>query len=289
MQINRRRAPSSQISREKKLEGHKREDAFASLIDACVLSGTQKADVEDKNRFNYSVKGGKKWQVFLYGYNRIAASQYLCVLQHCLDAFTEDYSQYLKDRETCISYKEHYVSTYGKPATKRLSNEDIIKELGVNTYTEAKEQLAEATKVVCLALKDNSFRRNFICEAMFNNEEVDFLAIKAPGSDVFSVYDKEEVLDILSENLFPELSRAGRIAEDYNVPGQKTLLKYTNPRGRTKNIVEIEIRNDSNVHYRQVRFNMYSADTLYLLSELKSQKLCQGVMVYGKAIGKIVI
>ena len=49
-----------------------------------------------------------------------------------------------------------------------------------------------------------------------------------------------------------------------NHRAQKTIFKYIN-NGKLKNIVEIEIRNDSKNHYRQVRFNMYSKDALSLL------------------------
>ena len=58
--INRRRSPSSEISRDKKLSGHKNEEIFAELINAQVLKGTQKGDVKDnftyKYLFNYLVK-----------------------------------------------------------------------------------------------------------------------------------------------------------------------------------------------------------------------------------------
>ena len=46
--INRRRAPSSQLSSEKKLGGHKREEIFANIIGAEVKKGIQKTDVEDQ-------------------------------------------------------------------------------------------------------------------------------------------------------------------------------------------------------------------------------------------------
>ena len=64
MPINRRRAASSEISSEKKLGGHRNEDEFASLIGGGVIKGTQKGDVEDKDGLLYSVKSGKKWQIF---------------------------------------------------------------------------------------------------------------------------------------------------------------------------------------------------------------------------------
>jgi hypothetical protein len=63
----------------------------------------------------------------------------------------------------------------------------------------------------------------------------------------------------------PSTSNAGLVPEDFNVAGQKTLLVYETRPDTTKNIVEIEIRNDSETHYRQVRFNMKSKDALVLL------------------------
>ena len=60
------------------------------MIGGVVIKGIQKADIKDKNGKLHSVKSGKKWQVFLYAYNRIAASKYLNILLPCQDAFPED-------------------------------------------------------------------------------------------------------------------------------------------------------------------------------------------------------
>jgi hypothetical protein len=285
--INRRRAPSSAISSEKKLVGHERENNYAALIGGQVIHGIQKGDIRDKNGKFHSVKSGKKWQVFLYAYKRISNCRTLNILQPCLDAFTDDYNQYIKDREECIGFKEKYVREQGREAAKNLSNDDVVKRLGQNTYMQAKEQLAETTQSVCEKLYDKILLHNFLNEAIFNNEEVEYLAIKDTHykrDGLFKVFAKEDVLNILVERLSPAISKAGRVPEDYNVAGQKTLLRYQNNR-KPKNIVEIEIRNDSSVHYRQVRFNMYSKDTLYLLlSALPSQCLCEGIFVHGQAI-----
>jgi hypothetical protein len=291
MAINRRRAPSSQISREKKLSGHLREDDYATLIGGETISGTQKGDVLDKKGNLYSVKSGKKWQVFLYVYDRIADSKNLKILQPCLDAFTKDPQQYFKDRIKCIEFKEAYVKEYGRAKAKELPNKVVINALGANEYIEAKERLAKSTVSVRDRLKDKNVLRGFLGEALFNNDEVSFLAIKDTTykkDDFFKVFAKEDVLDILSDQLFPEVSKAGNVPEDYNVSAQKTLLCYLRNNGKSKNIVEIEIRNDSDVHYRQVRFNMYSKDALTLLLERQSplpvKEVFNNVKVYGLAI-----
>ena len=147
MIINRRRAPSTATSSEKKLGGHSREEAFADFINGSVIKGTQKADVKDQLGNLYSVKSGKKWQIFLYSYNRISASNHLKILQDCLDCFTDDTERYFKDRVKCIAYKENYVQKYGKEKTKDLSNSIVEEALGLNEYISSKNKLREKTTV----------------------------------------------------------------------------------------------------------------------------------------------
>lgn len=289
--INRRRAPSKTISSQKKKEGHKNEDLYAVLIDGETIKGTQKGDVEDNMGYLHSVKSGRKWQVFLYGYERILSSKYLKILSPCLESFTDDADQYFYDRTRCIQFKEDFVKKHGKSKAKLLSNEEVAKEIGPNTYMQAKTKLAQSTLAVCRSLEDSRLRRNFLAEALFNLEEVDFLAIKedklSPTKD-FRVFAREDVLDVLTPKLLPLQSRAGHVPEDYNVAGQKVLFYYLKDENRTKNIVEIEIRNDSNVHYRQVRFNMYSRDTLGMLINNLSKKpiksMGPNVSLYGQAV-----
>ena len=294
MQINRRRAPSTEISRAKKLGGHAQETQYAELIGGSTIRGTRKGDVQDKHGNLHSVKSGRKWQIFLYGYNRISSSQHLSILQSCLDAFTIDAAKYFEDRTECIALKEAHIQQHGRAKALRLTNDAVESALKNNEYIRSKNKLSIATHSVCKALHDKTFLRQFLGEALFNNTEVSFLALKDSTykqDELFKVFSRDDVLDILTSRLFPSLSKAGHVPEDYNVPGQKTLFCYKTTAGVTKNIVEIEIRNDSNVHYRQVRFNMYSKDTLSILLEssprLPSSQLCNGVVVFGKAIPRL--
>jgi hypothetical protein len=292
--INRRRAASSEISSEKKLGGHRNEDEFASLISGMVIKGTQKGDVADQEGLLYSVKSGKKWQVFLYGFERINSSKYLQVLQPCLEAFPKDSNKYFKDRISVIEFKEKYVKRHGREKAKNLSNDEVIDVLGKNEYINSKNKLAKATSEVYNELKNKSFLQDFLDEALFNNQEVSFLAIKDTTyrkDDAYKVFSRKDVLNVLSSELFPATSKAGNVPEDYNVSGQKTLLCYRTTNGTQKNIVEIEIRNDSDTHYRQVRFNMYSRDALTLLLKKleKNSKLIPGkkLSYYGESINLI--
>jgi hypothetical protein len=281
------------ISRAKKIDGHLNEDNFADLIGGKTLGGTQKSDVRDSNGLLHSVKSGKKWQVFLYGYDRISKSKSLKILKPCLDAFCKNPEEYFEDRIKCIEFKEKYISKHGRAKAKLLSNTEVSGALGENLYIQSKENLAKSTSMVCNALEDKMFLREFLMEALFNNQEVDFLAIRDDTylkDKKFRIFEREEVIEILSQKLEPAVSQAGKVPEDYNVASQKTLLCYKKENGKNKNIVEIEIRNDSSTHYRQVRFNMYSRDTLYLLlKELdgKPSKLIkESVIAYGRAVSK---
>lgn len=290
MTINRRRAPSSKISSEKKLGGHKQEALYAEMIQGEVILGTQKGDVRDQNNKLHSVKSGKKWQVFLYSPNRIAKSGFLKILQPCQEAFPEDSKQYFVDRAICIAFKEKRVADYGKEKTKLLPNNVVIENIDRNTYIESKNALQKTTALVCEALKDKKTLRDFLNEALFNNREVSFFAIKDETylkDGIFKVFSRSYVLDTLSKELVPDISSAGKVPEDFNVGGQKTLLRYEKTPGKLKNIVEIEIRNDSPTKYRQVRFNMYSHDVLHLLlKNSPPSKVIQNtsVVLYGEAV-----
>jgi hypothetical protein len=64
-------------------------------------------------------------------------------------------------------------------------------------------------------------------------------------------------------------------------------MTYMKSGKRAKNLVEIEVRNDSEQHYREIRFNMYSADALMILTgrwKEKKKKLGPQVIVYGAAV-----
>jgi hypothetical protein len=283
--INRRRAPSSKISKDKKLSGHLREDEYALSIEGTVIKGLQKGDVKDKDGNLHSVKSGKKWQIFLYSYNRINQSSQLKCLQPCLDAFPQDSEQYFKDRVKCIEFKETYLETHGKEKTKELSNDDVKKNLGFNQYIESKHKLKKATNDIYQIFMNKIFIRDFLNEAIFNINEVDFLVIKDTTykeDELFKVFEKKDVLDILSNNLYPLVSKAGNVPVDFNVSGQKILFYYLRPNQLKKNIIEIEVRNDSDKHYRQIRFNMYSKDALFLLlnNNLIGKKLNNEVIAY---------
>ena len=97
---------------------------------------------------------------------------YLNILQPCIDSFPNDYEKYLKDRVTCISFKEKYISENGREAGKLLSNEKVIKKLGENVYFSSKVLLNKNNIIISKKLLDKEVLKNFYNEALFNNNEV---------------------------------------------------------------------------------------------------------------------
>lgn len=276
MTINRRRAPSSAISREKKNSGHRAEKVFAELIGGEIIKGVQKGDVIDLEGKIYSVKTGKKWQIFLYGAERIQNSNYLNILHPSLDAFPRNEAEYFSAREKCISFKESYQKIYGKELTRQLNEESVESALGENHYVISKKLLRDATNKVVDKLYDKKFLENFLREAIFNGTEVDHLAVLdycSDGESRFHLFNREDVVSILASELKPKPSKAGRVGVDHNVPGQKVLLYYMKTDSIQKNLVELEVRNDSEIHYRQMRFNMYSKDALLILKKHMPTKI----------------
>lgn len=291
LEINRRRAPSSEISREKKLAGHKVEFVVSELIGGKVLKGTNKADFIDTKNNVYSIKSGKKWQIFLYSYDRIANSKYLKILKPSLDCFPTNYDSYLEDRETCISFKENYQSEYGNEKAKLLSNQTLKSILGNNSYMDSKKQLREVTPKIVDFLNDKENLKNFLNEAIFNIDEASFLIIQDntyKKDNCLHVFSKQTVLSTLCRQIYGTISTAGSTAIDYNVPGQKVIFKYLKKNGKPKNIIEIEVRNDSKSKYKYIRFNMYSLDTLYLLIEtnnaIHKKQIYENLIAYDSAI-----
>ena len=119
-----------------------------SNINAEVKKGTRKGDVIDKSGNLHSVKSGRKWQICLYTLGRISQSLYLSILKPCLESFPDDYDQYLKDRISCISFKEEYVKNHGVDAGKLLPNKTVINSLGENIYITSKYTLQKKTEII---------------------------------------------------------------------------------------------------------------------------------------------
>ena len=143
----------------------------------------------------------------------------------------------------------------------------------------------QKTKKDFLSDKENKifFHENkliFLLEALFHSSEVDYFTVKEES--LFHIFDAEEVIKTINSSVVLANSKAG---QEGQMDDQKVIFKLTDA---DITIGEIEMRNDSNVHYRQVKFLMDREKTLQLLK----QKIDHGknksdkIITYGKATAK---
>jgi hypothetical protein len=279
------RGSSSSRASEYKQQGHTDENLFSELIGGSTETGshTGKTDVIVGDT-RYTVKGAsKKWQIFLYGYERFKADTDFKNMNgigdlfiDCLDSFPADYNTYVTDKDVVKKVLADYARN--NPTEKALKdiNKLIVLLPEENSYFTSKLKLKEKTEKLKKKFTDKNCLRTFLDKAMFNLAEVDRMAIK--DGNFFLVYEKGDVLDIFSESFTVENSVAGNIVTDLNIDGQKVLMRYVT------NVVELEVRNDSDKHYRQVRFNMYKDKAVKLLKEktIKTSQHGDKIFFFGK-------
>ena len=238
----------------KKTGGHKREDIFADLIKGIVNRGSQKAkkDVIDQSDCTHSVKGGTIWQIFLYGRNRLESNTILQgigdlanIAIECIDAFPDDFDDYQADKD--------------------------------NT----KMALQVPMRKLCAELSKSKIYAAFIQKAFFNGNEVDYLSIESKNGD-FHIFESAVVVDVF-KRFTVENSKALKAGDTADL---KVLLKFpVYPSTRPVNIGEIEMRSDSEQHYREFKFGVKGVKLLEILQKEVGDDFEQrgGIIVYGKA------
>jgi len=247
-----RRAMTTEAAQRVKLAGHEAEKEFARLIGGQVYLGSGKKDVIDAQNNIHSVKSGeKKWQIFLYSRKRFEESIGFLGAKffiNCIDAFPEKRRNYLRDKNKF-----------------KLKLQEPMRNL--------RDFLSGAS--------DSCFLHNnkiiFLQEAIFHSSEVDYFTIKEDLA--FHVFDAGEVIKTIDESISLENSKT---SQDDQMDDQKVILKLLDS-GIT--IGEIEMRNDSKVHYRQIKFWMDKVKTLLLLkSKIAFKKRnSEEIFSYGKA------
>lgn len=210
-----------------------------------------KKDIIDSEGHSYSVKSGEnKWQIFLYGKTRFENDYTFKGMNGLSELFLQCIESFPESRKDYLKNKEVYKRNLQKPMRK-----------------------------LCQRLKEKRILAAFIDKSMFNSGEVDFLVIKE--GNLFHVFWSREVVDVLTENYNVENSKAkGKNQMD----DQKVIFKVS---GKTHG--EIEMRNDSDIHYREVKFWLDKKLTFELLtSQIKmAQNFNDRIILYGKAINKL--
>jgi len=257
--MKKKRAMSSEKASYVKRKGHEDAREFAELLGIgkeFKWDPRAKRDIIDEEGFSYSVKSGeKKWQIFLYGRKRFEENFNFKgmglseIFLECIDSFPENRDEYLKNK---VKYKEKL-----KISMIKLANE----------------------------LNDQKKLEAFLYKAIFNSGEVDFLVIKEEGE--FHVFYNKDVVNCLSQNFQIENSKARRSGE---IDAQKVVFKVSVKSSANKiykkTAGEIEMRNDSDIHYREVKFWLDKKVIFRILSsQIKPVRdLRDRIKLYGQAI-----
>lgn len=134
-------------------------------------------------------------------------------------------------------------------------------------------------KDLCKKLKEKRILAAFLDKSIFNSGEVDFLVIKE--KNLFHIFWNRDVIETLTKNYKIENSKARGMNQ---IDNQKVVFKVS---GKTHS--EIEMRNDSEIYYREVKFWLSKNLTFELLkTNIKNFKsLNERIMLYGNAINKL--
>jgi hypothetical protein len=248
--IRRKRSLTSEAARAVRQRGYDDALEFALLIGLSKdykNDPQAKKDVIDPSGDAHSVKGGqKKWQIFLYSRSRFESDDAFQAMNGIGDLLIK-----------CI---DSFPLEFTDYQTQKK---------------EAKERLREPMSKLKEKLQGKSCLRAFLNKSLFNGGEVNYLTVKHNG--IFHVFINKDVIDMFGNYL--EICNSRAISSG-QVPEQKVLFRYAG-----KNIGELEMRNDSEIHYREIRFNMIKPRVMKLLFDkipLKS-KYNDSVLVYGKA------
>lgn len=209
-----------------------------------------KKDVIDPSGDAHSVKSGvKKWQIFLYGLGRFESDESFTVMNGMGELLIACIKAF---PETFAGYKKDKQS--------------------------AKEKLRIPMKELAEKLQKPVRVKAFMNKSIFNGGEVDYLTVKHDG--LFHVFYYKDVIEKMSEKLEVCNSRAISAGQ---TPEQKVLFRY-----KGKNLGELEMRNDSPVHYREIRFNMVKPKVMeFLFKEIPlTKKYSNRVLLYGEAYKK---
>lgn len=240
-----KRALTTEMARIVRQRGHNDATEFAmaiGLLHGYANDVSAKKDVIDPSGDAHSVKSGnKKWQIFLYGSARFKNDDAFAVMNG-IGALLS----------LCIE---------AFPAKFEQYEQD---------KDAAKERLREPMRLISEKLQDRARLRAFLNKSIFNGGEVNYLTVKDAGK--FHVFLNKDVIDVLGDSLEVCNWRAISISQK---PEQKVLFRYNGI-----NVGELEMRNDSIVHFRQVRFNMIKPKVMSLLFRKIPATSQYGPMVY---------
>jgi len=246
-----RRASTSKAARAYRQEGH--DNALLFALELGLGKDYQndpqaKKDVIDPAGDAHSVKSGKKkWQIFLYGRNRF---------------IDDDGFQALNSIGSLLV---HCIDAFPPSYEEYAKNPDA-----------AKIRLQTPMRELRDRLQRKALLRAFLMKAIFNGGEVNYLTVF--HEERFHVFLNTDVVATMGDCFEVANSKARRAGQ---FSDQKVVFRY----GR--NVAELEMRNDSRVHYQEVRFNMLIKPAMeMLLCKLPHTGVLENsniILVYGNA------
>lgn len=250
MRKRRKRALSSEDARKIRQRGY--DDALEFALSIGLSSDYKndpraKKDVIDPSGDAHSVKSGeKKWQIFLYRLERFWSDNAFAAMNGIGDLLAE-----------CINAFPPSFNAYQR------------------NKVAAKERLRRPMRKLAELLQDKRRLRAFLNKALFNAGEVNYLTVK--HEHIYRVFLNQDIIKAFSDNLEVCNSKALSAGQ---MPEQKVLFRYNG-----RNLGELEMRNDSEIHYREVRFNMIKPKVMDLLFAKipLTQVFSDKVWIYGNA------
>ena len=226
----RRRASSPERAREYRQAGHDKALQFAlelGLGKDYRNDPQAKKDVIDPSGDAHSVKSGDvNWQLFLYGRNRFLTDDGFLALDGIGGLLV------------------HCIDAFPPSYEEYRRNPDAAKERLKTPMRELKDRFQR-----------KALARAFLMKSIFNGGEVNYLTILHEG--MFHVFSNTDVVQLMGERFEVVNSKARNTGE---MDDQKVIFRYDG-----QNVGELEMRNDSQVHYQEVRFNMRIQPAITLL------------------------
>ena len=247
----RRRAMTPNQARQVRQQGHDDEERFANLIGLTsyyAYDPKGKTDLIDKNGDAHSIKSGKKkWQIFLYGRSR----------------FEND--PHFRDMDGIGAILINCIDAFPENIDDYKENKPLFKS-----------RLRPHMRALRSKLEDTGRLSAFFEKAMFNADEVKYLTIL--HDEQFHVFHRQDVIHVLATQISVKNSQARNFNQTSE---QKVVFKVGTTLG------EIEMRTDSGVHFREVKFWLHKVKTLDLLFQHISPNevwIPGQLSVYGRAI-----
>ena len=248
----RRRASTSDQARAYRKAGHDNALRFAlelGLGEDYKNDLQAKKDVIDPSGDAHSVKSGyKNWQLFLYGRNRFLTDDGFLALNGIGELLV------------------HCIDAFPPSFEEYKKNPSAAKERLKTPMRELKDRFQR-----------KALLRGFLMKSIFNGGEVNYLTILY--ENIFHVFLNTEVVQLMGE-CFEVVNSKAKKSGDFD--DQKVLFRYEG-----QNVGELEMRNDSPVHYQEVRFNMRIQPAIKLLFDnvpfMKMLDDSDIVAIYGRA------